>query len=157
MPISLNKFNSTFTIDLPVVLIATYLWVGFVVSISFMEAWLKFQAPGITLGLGLGIGRLVFDALNKVEWVLAVAIMLNLFIARTSWSNKYILISIVFIILMAQTIWLLPDLDMRADRVINNIPVSESNLHFYYIGLEGLKVICLSAFGLSLFIKNTNE
>ncbi len=32
-----------------------------------MEAPHKFQAPGITLVLGLGIGKLVFFTLNKVE------------------------------------------------------------------------------------------
>jgi len=41
---------------------------GFVLSISFMEAWLKFQAEGVTQAIGLSIGRLVFGALNKVEW-----------------------------------------------------------------------------------------
>ncbi|MEM0967027.1 MAG: hypothetical protein AAGJ81_12845 [Verrucomicrobiota bacterium] len=40
-------------------------WLGLVIGISFLEAPLKFQAPGITLELGLGIGRLVFGALNK--------------------------------------------------------------------------------------------
>jgi len=61
----------------PISLIATFLWIGFVGAISFMEAWLKFRAEGITMPLGLSIGRLVFDALNKVEWVLAIAILLN--------------------------------------------------------------------------------
>lgn len=55
----------------PIVIIVTFLWIGFVCAISFMEAWLKFQAPGITVPLGLGIGRLVFNALNTVEWVFA--------------------------------------------------------------------------------------
>ena len=35
------------------------LWFGLVAAISFIEAPLKFQAPGITIPLGLGIGRLV--------------------------------------------------------------------------------------------------
>ncbi|HQO86046.1 MAG TPA: hypothetical protein PKX84_00190, partial [Bacteroidia bacterium] len=56
---------------LPIALIASTLWIGFVSAISFMEAWLKFRAPGITIPLGLGIGRLVFNVLNKIEWVLA--------------------------------------------------------------------------------------
>jgi len=41
------------------------LWLGFVLSISFMEAWLKFQAEGVTQVIGLSIGRLVFGVLNK--------------------------------------------------------------------------------------------
>lgn len=49
-----------------------FVWLGMVVAISFLEAPLKFRAPGITLLLGLGIGRLVFRALNAAEIVLAV-------------------------------------------------------------------------------------
>jgi hypothetical protein len=47
-----------------------FVWVGFILAISFMEAWLKFLAPGITLELGLGIGKLIFNALNRVEIVI---------------------------------------------------------------------------------------
>ncbi|WP_373865557.1 MULTISPECIES: hypothetical protein [Pseudonocardia] len=52
------------------VLAATWVWVGMVLAISFIEAPLKFRAPGITTVLGLGIGRLVFRALNIAELVL---------------------------------------------------------------------------------------
>lgn len=47
-----------------------------------MEAWLKFRAPGITLPLGLGIGKLVFNALNKMGWLFLVIIASNLLIAQ---------------------------------------------------------------------------
>jgi len=49
-----------------IMVIVAFLWIGFVAAISFMEAWIKFQAPGITVPLGLGIGKIVFAALNKV-------------------------------------------------------------------------------------------
>jgi hypothetical protein len=48
-----------------------FVWVGLVLAISFLEAPLKFRAPGVTIPIGLGIGRLVFRALNTVEVVLA--------------------------------------------------------------------------------------
>ncbi|MER2093219.1 MAG: hypothetical protein ABS918_10760, partial [Saccharopolyspora rectivirgula] len=51
-------------------------WLGMVLAISFLEAPLKFRAPGVTTRIGLGIGRLVFRALNAVEVVLAVAVAL---------------------------------------------------------------------------------
>ena len=50
----------TTTLKYPLALAGVFLWIGFVSAISFMEAWLKFRAPGVTLTLGLGIGRLVF-------------------------------------------------------------------------------------------------
>ncbi len=54
---------------------AIFTWLGMVAAISFIEAPLKFRAPGVTLQIGLGIGRLVFRALNIAEAILAVAIV----------------------------------------------------------------------------------
>ena len=56
---------------LAVAVAAVFIWLGMVLAISFLEAPLKFRAPGITIPLGLGIGRLVFRALNVCEVVLA--------------------------------------------------------------------------------------
>lgn len=50
-------------------------WAGLIGGISFLEAPLKFQAPGITIPLGLGIGQLVFQALNKIEIILLIIIL----------------------------------------------------------------------------------
>ena len=36
-------------------ILSTFIWIGFVSAISFMEAWLKFRASGVTLPIGLGI------------------------------------------------------------------------------------------------------
>ena len=44
-----------------------FVWFGAVAAISFMEAPLKFSAPGVTIPLGLGIGQLVFHMLNRIE------------------------------------------------------------------------------------------
>ena len=43
---------------------AGWLWIGMVLAISFLEAPLKFQRPGLDLRMGLAIGRLVFRVLN---------------------------------------------------------------------------------------------
>ena len=53
----------------------TFVWLGMVLAISFLEAPLKFRAPEVTLRIGLGIGRLVFGALNTVEAVFAVTLL----------------------------------------------------------------------------------
>lgn len=140
------------TVKYPIAAISTFLWLGFVCAISFMEAWLKFQAPGITLPLGLGIGRLVFSALNKVEWVFAIAIIANLFIHKKELfrlSNLFYFTPLA--LLIVQTVWVLPALDARAELIIQGQMVPPSNLHFYYVGLEVVKVISLSIFGIQLF------
>ena len=127
-----------------------YLWLGFVLAISFLEAWLKFQAPGITIPLGLGIGRLVFFALNKTEWFFAVLILL-MQIKSGNWKQIRIEWSALLIILLLQTFWLLPLLDARAEKVIQMVEIEPSSLHYYYVALEMIKVLILFVFGKKLF------
>lgn len=130
----------------------TFLWAGFVCAISFMEAWLKFQAPGITRPLGLGIGRLVFSALNKVEWFfgLILAVCYFLFEQKIPLTGSICYFAPLFILIL-QTVWLLPALDARAELHIKVIPVSRSYLHFYYVVFELVKVVFLICSGMTLF------
>jgi len=149
----------TASIKYPVALASIFLWLGFVGAISFMEAWLKFRAPGVTLSLGLGIGRLVFDALNKVEWVFAFAVLANLIVGRTTiFSLKNVLYFIPILLLIFQTFQLLPALDARAELIIQGQELPSSNLHFYYVGMEIMKVVCLFIFGIKLLnLKNVRR
>lgn len=135
---------------MPVSFICTFLWIGFVCAISFMEAWLKFRAPGITVPLGLGIGRIVFRALNKVEWALFAVILLNLIVSGSMGNRKNLALFIPITLLLLQTVWLLPALDARAQMHIDGAQVPSSNLHFYYVGMEVIKITCLFLFGISL-------
>lgn len=135
------------------IIIATiFIWIGFVCAISFMEAWLKFRAPGITLPLGLGVGRIVFYALNKVEITLSIVIVISILL-----NKKYTLSPILFYIslaiLLVQTFWLLPILDTRAEMHIQNKNVTPSSIHLYYVALEVLKVMCLLGYGIKLLKK----
>lgn len=50
----------------------TFVWLGMVLAISFLEAPLKFRAPDVTRQLGLGIWRRVFRVLNSAEVAFAV-------------------------------------------------------------------------------------
>lgn len=139
------------------ILISIYLWIGFVCAISFMEAWLKFQAVGITLPIGLGIGRLVFHALNTMEWIFAVIIggMLFSLKPKSAFYSNF-LFYLPLILLIIQTGWILPELDTRAESIIQGLPVLPSNLHMYYVGMEIVKTICLFFFGISQFKKITS-
>lgn len=131
---------------------SVYLWVGFVCAISFMEAWLKFRAPGVTMPIGLGIGRLVFSALNKAEWVFGIAIIINLVLSK---EPVFVLRNFAFflplLILVIQTAFLLPALDARAELCIQHKPIPSSNLHLYYVGAEVIKVTSLFIFSIKLF------
>src|SRR6185437_7628184 len=56
----------------------TFVWLGMVLAVSFLEAPLKFRAPDVTVRIGLGIGRLVFRALNTAEAIFAAAVVATL-------------------------------------------------------------------------------
>ncbi len=140
------------TVRLPVAFSAALLWIGFVCAISFMEAWLKFRAPGITMAQGLGIGRLVFNALNKVEWAWAILIFLQLLFSKTPFFTlSHIGFFIASALLLVQTFWLLPALDARAQLQLEGLLLPASLLHVYYVGMEVIKVAALLLFGFSLF------
>ncbi len=136
-----------------IAIIAALLWIGFVSAISFMEAWLKFRAPGVTIELGLGIGQIIFRALNRVELFLALIIGASILSLASGFSstetNTYL---IALALLLLQTFWLLPVLDQRIKARLKNIPVPKSNKHFIYIGAELIKVVALSICVIHLLI-----
>lgn len=140
------------TVKNPIMVMATFLWIGFVCAISFMEAWLKFTAPGVTISIGLNIGRLVFSALNKAEWVFAMAILVSYFpFKRNCFQRSTAFYLIALILLILQTVWVLPALDARAELYITAQTMAPSNLHWYYVVMEIIKVSALAIFGLTLF------
>lgn len=124
-----------------------FVWFGAVAAISFMEAPLKFQAPGITLPLGLSIGRLVFFALNKIEIALAVIFLFSLFGASKIGRGGGYVFGLVAGILLFETVWLLPVLDVRAQQVIDGTAEPFSNMHLVYIFCDALKLVLLLALG----------
>ncbi|MFD4672759.1 hypothetical protein ACFWNN_23740 [Lentzea sp. NPDC058450] len=124
------------------------IWLGMVVAIS-IEAPLKFRAPGITLPLGLGIGRLVFRALNAAEIVLAAATAVTFALAARPGTATVLLIALA-VTLAAQVAVLRPRLETRAAAIIAGETPPKSRTHLVYIALEGVKVLMLVAFAVVL-------
>ncbi|MGW4438366.1 hypothetical protein ACWELO_21835 [Streptomyces sp. NPDC004596] len=126
-----------------------FVWLGMVLAISFLEAPLKFRAPGVTVPVGLGIGRLVFRALNAVETVLAVvviaAVALGGATAGTGW-----LTAAVAVLLAAQLAVVRPRLNRRSDRVLAGEELPRSRGHLWYVALETAKAVALIALGVAL-------
>ncbi|WP_067478925.1 hypothetical protein [Nocardia amamiensis] len=124
------------------------LWLGMVLAISFLEAPLKFRAPGVTLPLGLGIGRLVFRALNAVEAALATLLVLAALIVAPGpaiWSWLGVAVALLAI----QILVVRSPLTRRADRVLAGENLPRSHAHYWYIGLEVAKVIALLGLGIA--------
>ncbi|MER8004217.1 MULTISPECIES: hypothetical protein [unclassified Streptomyces] len=127
----------------------TFLWLGMVLAISFLEAPLKFRAPGVTIPIGLGIGRLVFRALNLVEAVLAVALAVAVAVGDRPVGIVGPVVAVV-VLLAAQLTVVRPRLNRRSDRVLAGEDVPRSREHLYYVGLEVAKVAALVALGIGL-------
>jgi hypothetical protein len=118
----------------------TFMWLGMVVAISFVEAPLKFRAPGVTTRIGLGIGRLVFRALNLAEVVLAVALLV------ASLPGRPVAVAPVAV-LAVQLLLVRPWLNRRSGRVLAGEEVPRSRAHLAYVALEVVKAAALVTCG----------
>lgn len=127
----------------------TFLWLGMVCAISFIEAPLKFRAPGITIPLGLGIGRLVFRALNGVETAWAVVLIAAVAAGSFAGTGLTIALAVAVTALAIQVIGVRPALTRRSDAVLaGGDHAHRSKTHFVYVGFEIVKVIALITLGI---------
>jgi hypothetical protein len=127
----------------------TFVWLGMVLAISFLEAPLKFRAPGVTVQIGLGIGRVVFRALNTCELVLAALIVTSVLVGdpgRTATVGLLIAAGC----LLAQLLLVRPRLAHRTRSVLAGGEVPRSRAHQAYVGLEMIKVVALLVGGIFL-------
>lgn len=122
------------------------IWLGMILGISFLEAPVKFTAPGVTLEVGLDIGRRVFGVFNKVECALALAMAILVVIIKQK-DRWVILPGIVWSSLALQTFWLLPRLDERVGIILQGQTPAPSRLHTLYVALEVLKTVVLALYG----------
>lgn len=121
---------------------AALLWLGMVSAISFLEAPLKFRAPGVDLRIGLSIGRIVFRALNTAEvgWAIVIAAAL---IIHASSIPSTVAACIAIAVLAVQLGIVRPRLNRRSDLVFAGEDAPRSASHHTYIALEVSKVIAL--------------
>ncbi|QCQ92160.1 hypothetical protein [Rhodococcus sp. SGAir0479] len=129
---------------LAVEVLAPAFWLGTVFAISFLEAPLKFRAPGVTIAIGLGIGRLVFRALNLVEIVVLVALWVATLAAdETPSAGVRNLLAALTIVLAIQVAGIRPPLTRRSDRILAGEELPRSRAHLLYVAFELVKVILL--------------
>ena len=132
-------------------LIIPAIWLGLIIGISFIEAPLKFTAPGITIPLGLGIGRRVFLAMNIVEVILGIFLLLALIslwrnhrhqeLANFTKMQGWTFVALG--LLLVKTVIIRPLLAVHSDRVLAGTFDGGSTTHYYYIGVEALLFVVL--------------
>jgi hypothetical protein len=128
---------------------AIFVWLGMVLAISFIEAPLKFRAPGVTVQIGLGIGRLVFRALNGVELVLAASLV-TAFVIEPPEVGPVVAAAVAAVAVLAQVLLVRPQLARRSDAVLAGGDGPRSRAHWAYIGFELVKVVALLIAGVLL-------
>ncbi len=139
------------TAGLAVAVAVTFVWLGMVLAISFLEAPLKFRAPNVTLSIGLGIGRLVFRALNAVEGCFALLLVAVMVTVSTP-GRVAAALSVAIAALAIQWIAVRPRLTRRSDEVLAGAEGPRSRAHYAYIALEGIKVVALVVAGTLLLV-----
>jgi hypothetical protein len=128
-------------------IIIPLVWSGLILGISFLETPLKFKAPHITKLLGLGIGKVVFSALNTVEISLATLLFLA-FLSQKLRQKTFFISLFILLILAIQTFYLLPFLANSITLMQAGITVKDSPHHFIYIIFEVIKLILLLVVGI---------
>lgn len=128
---------------------AAFVWLGMVIAISFVEAPLKFRATGVTVPIGLSIGRLVFRALNGAEAVFAAIVLVAVAVGNLPGRSLPALAAAIAV-LFIQLVFVRPALTRRSDRVLAGEDAPRSAGHHAYIALELAKVVALLVAGVFL-------
>jgi hypothetical protein len=125
-----------------VTLALAMLWVGLLIGVSFLATPAKFLAPNLPLPVALDIGRHTFGIFNKVEWLLALGVI----VLTISSGDRVAMLSGIgagFVVAL-ETFWLLPILDQRAALIIAGQSPSATGHHSLYIWVEFGKLMMLA-------------
>lgn len=120
------------------------IWLGMLLGLSFIETPLKFLAPGIDLPIGLGLGRIVFNAMNLAAVVLLVLLLLSVLVSEATRALRSTVI-ILGVVLAVQIALVRPFLNARSDAIIAGNDPGESMLHYVYIAFDLLVLALLIA------------
>jgi hypothetical protein len=115
-------------------------------GISLLATPVRFSAPTITRPVALDVGQVVFAALNKAELIALVVLLIVVRVsgrARELWTQC----SVLILILLVQSVWLLPQLAARSQQIVAGIEPAPSMLHASYSVLELVKLSMLLYLG----------
>ncbi len=126
-------------------------WLGMVVGVSLIATPAKFRAESLELEVALDVGRTTFGLFNWLQWALIIALVS--LVARAHQQGQadrrhWLLVLGIGMILMAQSLWILPELNDRVAIIIAGDPLPGSPIHFIFAIFEGTKIILLGLLGL---------
>ncbi len=123
-------------------ILAPAMWLGLLIGISFIEAPLKFTAPGITIPLGLGIGQIVFTAMNIVEIVLFLLLAASCI--KRGLDRRFLwMVASLGVVLFTKVVLIRPQLSKRTEAVLAGVESGGSTIHYFYIAADGILLVLL--------------
>lgn len=123
------------------------LWAGLSIGVALLATPAKFLAPSLTLSVALDVGQHTFRVYNGVE--LALLVVLLVLGAKSKWRKRWFLgVLVPGAIILVQTFWLIPVLDLRVLAIQAGHSPPPSHLHAIYITAEVFKVLWLLFLGL---------
>lgn len=122
------------------------IWFGMTAGVSLLATPVRFSAATITRPVALDVGQVVFAALNKAEFV---ALIVTLILVRISGFAKdlWAACAALALILITQSLWLLPELSARTQQIIAGTEPPPSIAHGAYSVLELSKLLLLLYLG----------
>lgn len=145
--------QSARTLNLAIAILVL-VWIGLLLGVSFLATPVKFLAPSLTLSVALDVGRQTFAVFNALELALALG-LLTVCLARGFFFHQrgWILYGgiAIFLLVLLQTLWLLPTLDARVEIIIQGSSPPPSMLHNLYIAVDLLKLAVLVAMAVLSF------
>lgn len=133
--------------------ICIFIWVGCILSITFIETPFVFHQSGLPLSIGLKLSSLIFRTLNTLEWLFAILILLPFLftpVKRIS-AHQFVFLA-VLLILMIQTIWLFTTHRIPFSMQYQNGTVAGIRLYFLNVVADILKTSCLIFVGTNQLI-----
>lgn len=132
-----------------------FLWVGMVVGVSMLATPARFGAETITRPIALDVGRVVFAVLNKAE-LLALVILLIVVRVSGRAAKLWLVCGALALIVIAQSVWLTPELAARTEMIISGVEPPASYAHAMYSSMELIKIGLLLYLGFSSLSSNTS-
>ena len=135
---------SAITFLLKLLLFITAAWFGMIIAIAF-EAVIRPKTPELLpehRGLMFIITRTVFESFQKIELILC---MVSLFIFTRIKKNylELILPVLILIVCLVESFVFMPQLALRSLQVFQGETLAPSNIHFYNLSAEAIKLLLL--------------
>jgi len=125
-------------------LLAPALWAGLLVGVSFIATPAKFQARSLSRPAALDVGRATFAVWNNVEWFILAGLVSMIFLTHAD-MFPVAGIGALIVLLMIQSLMLLPLLNDRVVTIIAGGRPPPSSDHLIYIAIDAIKLLILGA------------